>query len=54
MSLFQLSELCPFENCKKKRNVYPVKTMCRLQLRLLSVSSFKSYDPLIVFLCYFV
>ena len=38
---------------KLYRNEYQVKTKCRVQLWLLSLSSFKSNDPLIVFLCLF-
>ena len=39
---------------KPYRNVYQVKTMCRVQIRLLALSSFQSYGPLIVFYAYFV
>ena len=35
---------------KLYRNVYQVKTMCHIQLWLLSVLLFQSYGPLIVFM----
>ena len=34
------------------KNVYQVKTMCCVQLWLLTISSFLSYVPLIVFLAH--